>query len=150
MSSPCNVIGVSCASSPDGGPLLHIGEISRRTGLSVHALRFYEREGLFPNGVQRAPDGRRTYTASDADWLDLCVKFRSSGMPLSEIRRYTELVQAGEGNEKERLALLRLHQARVVAQMEGLAACLGIISLKVRLYEESTEVMAKDPIWSRK
>ncbi|MEU4953893.1 MerR family DNA-binding transcriptional regulator [Streptomyces lavendulae] len=29
-----------------------------RSGLSVHALRFYEREGLFANPVRRLSNGR--------------------------------------------------------------------------------------------
>jgi hypothetical protein len=46
---------------------LSIGQVAERTGLSVHALRFYEQEGLFPNGVRRGPGGaastaRRTWT----------------------------------------------------------------------------------------
>ena len=60
---------------------LTIGQAAERTGLSVHALRFYEREGLLASAVQRTPDGRRAYTEDDLEWLDLCVKLRSSGMP---------------------------------------------------------------------
>jgi hypothetical protein len=40
-------------------PELSIGQVAERTGLSVHALRFYEREGIFANAVRRGPDGRR-------------------------------------------------------------------------------------------
>nr|WP_254552288.1 MerR family DNA-binding transcriptional regulator [Kitasatospora sp. MMS16-BH015] len=35
--------------------------MSQRSGLSVHALRFYEREGLFANPVRRLPSGHRIY-----------------------------------------------------------------------------------------
>ncbi|WP_369183010.1 MerR family DNA-binding transcriptional regulator [Streptomyces sp. Y1] len=40
---------------------LSIGEVAQRSGLSVHALRFYEREGLFANPVRRLANGRRVY-----------------------------------------------------------------------------------------
>ena len=33
---------------------LTIGQVAERTGLSVHTLRFYEREGILANPVQRA------------------------------------------------------------------------------------------------
>lgn len=130
----------------DVQPALSIGQVAQRTGLSVHALRYYEREGLLPAPVRAA--GRRRYTEWDLEWLDLCLKLRSSGMPLSAIRRYTELVQQGAGNEADRLALLREHQQRVTAQIAELMACQELISFKVKLYEESLAVNTPDPIWT--
>jgi DNA-binding transcriptional MerR regulator len=92
------------APAPLGPQHWSIGQVAKRTGLSDHALRFYERQGLLLHPVQRGPDGRRTYSDSDLDWLDLCIKLRSSGMPLADIRRYTELVRRGPGNEQQRRA----------------------------------------------
>lgn len=129
-------------------PRYTIGQAAQRTGLSVHALRFYEREGLLASPVQRTPDGRRTYRELDLEWLDLCIKFRSSGMPLAAIRRYTELVRQGAGNEAERLTILREHQQRVIAQIDALTDCLELIAFKVTLYEESLSTGTADPIWT--
>jgi DNA-binding transcriptional MerR regulator len=133
--------------TPSSEVELSIGQVAQRTGLSVHALRYYEREGLLPTPVRRAA-GRRRYTDWDLEWLDLCIKLRSSGMPLSSIRRYTELVRQGAGNEADRLALLRQHQERVTSQIAGLTACLEMISFKVKLYEESLAANTPDPIWT--
>jgi DNA-binding transcriptional MerR regulator len=127
--------------------LLSIGQAAERTGLSVHALRYYEREGLLASPVQRTADGRRAYSENDLEWLDLCIKFRSSGMPVAAIRRYAELVRQGPGNEKERLTILREHQERVTAQITGLGACLETITFKVKLYDESIAAGTADPIW---
>jgi hypothetical protein len=38
---------------PDPSPSLTIGQVAERTGLSVHALRFYEREGVLVDPVRR-------------------------------------------------------------------------------------------------
>src|SRR5436305_11983421 len=99
---------------------LSIGQVAARTGLSVHALRFYEREGLFTDTVQRDAGGRRVYTEHDIEWLESCIKLRASGMPLPAIRRYVELVRAGNGNEQQRIAILREHREQVLAQMAEL------------------------------
>ena len=115
---------------------LSIGEVAERTGLSVHALRFYEREGLLASPIQRDPGGRRVYDEDDVGWLTVCVVLRGSAMPLPEIRRYTELVRAGEGNETERLDLLREHRRRVLDQMDQLRKCLDLINYKVGVYED--------------
>jgi DNA-binding transcriptional MerR regulator len=128
-------------------PRLSIGQAARRTGLSVHALRFYEREGLIATPVQRDASGRRSYTEDDLEWLDLCVKLRGSGMPIASVRRYAELVRAGRGNEGDRLIILREHQQRLTAQIAELTACLETVTFKVKLYEESLSTGEADPIW---
>jgi DNA-binding transcriptional MerR regulator len=129
-------------------PRLSIGEVAQRTGLSVHALRFYEREGLLASPVQRTADGRRAYRERDLQWLDVCIKLRSSGMPLAAIRRYAELVREGPGNEKERFGILRKHQQQVTDQIAALTACLQLINFKVSLYQESLTAEPGDPIWA--
>jgi DNA-binding transcriptional MerR regulator len=113
-----------------------IGQVAERTGLSVHALRFYEREGLFATPIRRELNGRRVYSEDDIGWLTICTVLRASGMPLTAIRRYAELVRDGAGNEKERLSLLREHQDRVTDQMAELRKCLDLITFKVGVYED--------------
>ena len=125
-----------------------IGQAAQRTGLSVHALRFYEREGLLASPVRRDAGSRRSYSEADLEWLELCVKLRSSGMPIAAVRRYTELVRGGAGNEAERLTIMREHQERLTAQIAALTGCLELVSFKVRLYEESLETGAADPVWT--
>jgi DNA-binding transcriptional MerR regulator len=116
---------------------LSIGEVAARTGLSVHALRFYESSGILPDPVRRGPGGRRIYGEHDIEWLAVCIKLRASGMPLPAIREYTELVREGAGNEQERLAIMRRHRERVVAQIAELNECLNLISDKIEVYEGS-------------
>ena len=106
-------------------------------------LRFYEREGILASPVQRGPGGRRAYTEDDVEWLNLCIILRGSGMPLTAIRGYTELVRQGAGNEQERLALLRRHRDNVTAQIGELNRCLDIIGFKVGVYED---ILARDAV----
>jgi DNA-binding transcriptional MerR regulator len=122
-------------SGPEFKPHLSIGQVAERTGLSVHALRFYEREGLLATPVFRDPAGRRLYSEWDLEWLEVCTRLRASGMPLTAIREYAALVRAGSGNEAARLTLLREHQQRVTAQMAALEECLKLINFKVLMYE---------------
>jgi DNA-binding transcriptional MerR regulator len=127
---------------------MSIGQVAERTGLSVHALRFYEREGILANPVERAGGGRRIYTEDDVEWLSMCIKLRSSGMPLPALREYASLVRQGPGNEKERLAVLRQHQERITAKISDLTESLDLISYKVRIYEERLAEGTADRLWS--
>jgi DNA-binding transcriptional MerR regulator len=116
---------------------LGIGDVARRTGLSVHALRFYEREGLLlSQHVARGTGGHRRYSPEEVNWLRICTKLRRSGMPLAKIRRFAELVREGPGNEQQRLELLREQQRHVENQLAELGECLRIISRKVGVYEQ--------------
>ena len=116
---------------------LTIAEVAERTGLSRHTLRYYERDGLML-GVDRAGSGHRRYSERDLGWIELSTKLRSTGMPIRQVRRYAELVRAGDGNEDERLALLRAHRERVRAQLETMAAHLDAIDMKISYYASAT------------
>jgi DNA-binding transcriptional MerR regulator len=126
----------------DQATQLSIGQVAQRTGLSVHTLRFYEREGILAQPVRRAAGGRRVYTEDDIDWLTLCTVLRGAGMPLPDIRTYAELVQAGDGNETERLALLRRHEQRIHEQQQQLDRCRDLITFKIGVYEDILDATA--------
>jgi DNA-binding transcriptional MerR regulator len=88
-------------------------------------------------GVDRAGSGHRRYSETDLGWIELITKLRATGMPIREVRRYAEMVRAGDGNEDERLALLRAHRERVRAQLETMTAYLDAIDLKISYYAEA-------------
>jgi DNA-binding transcriptional MerR regulator len=130
---------------------LGIGDVARQTGLSVHALRFYEREGLMlSQHVARGTGGHRRFSPEDVKWLGICIKLRRSGMPLAKIRRLAELVREGPGNEPERLELLREQQRRVENQLAELEECLRIISRKVGVYEQHLADGTAQDLWTAK
>ncbi|GAB3860367.1 MerR family transcriptional regulator [Dactylosporangium cerinum] len=127
---------------------LSIGQVAERTGLSVHTLRMYEREGLFTTDVHRNPKNRRVYGQADLDWLEVCTKFRASGMPLEAIRQFADLVRKGPGNEAERLELLRAHQLRIERKMAELTDCLDLIVGKVAVYEQHVRAGTATDLWT--
>jgi DNA-binding transcriptional MerR regulator len=126
---------------------LSIGEVAKQTGLSVHTLRLYEQKGLLASKVRRTPSGRRVYTSSDVDWLLNCIKFRASGMPLSDIRRLAELVRRGGGNETQRLEVLREHRAHIATEIEQLLDCLELVDTKIGLYEKHLAAQGSGDPW---
>ncbi|MFJ9692853.1 MerR family transcriptional regulator [Kitasatospora sp. NPDC101183] len=118
------------------GSGLGIGDVARSTGLSIDALRFYEREGLLVGPVERDTAGRRRYRPLDVEWLGICVRLRESGMPLADLRAFARLVRQGPGNEAERLRLLDTHRERVDEQIRALEECRSLIAWKTAVYAE--------------
>jgi DNA-binding transcriptional MerR regulator len=127
---------------------MSIGQVSALTGLTTHTLRFYEQEGLFVAPVRRNAAGRRVFTTDEVEWLKVCVKLRSSGMPLPEIRHYAELVLEGAGNEAARFDILRRHEAKVQQQVADLQEALDIIHKKVELYAKRLAAGTADQLWT--
>jgi DNA-binding transcriptional MerR regulator len=125
-----------------------IGEVSELTGITAHTLRFYEKEGLFVAPVRRDASGRRRFTSDEVAWLRVCVKLRSSGMPLPEMRRYAELVVAGEHTVEERFAILRRHEDAVRRQVADLEEALAVIGKKVATYARHLDAGTAASLWS--
>ncbi len=127
---------------------LTIAEAARRTGVSAHTLRYYERAGLVVTRVDRTSGGRRRYRRLDLDWIKICTKLRATGMPIKTIRRYAELVADGRGNEQERLALLEEHRADVLARLAELQENLKLIDRKIGVYRGRLEAGDADGLWA--
>ena len=114
---------------------LHIGEVATRTGRSVHAIRWYEAQGLVP-GVERDGGGRRVYTEHHVGWLEFMDRLRGTGMSVAQMRAYTALVKKGSAALGERRALLRAHQARVLENIARWTEALSLIEAKLEFYDE--------------
>lgn len=127
---------------------LSIAEAARRTGVSGHTLRYYERAGLVVTPVDRTNGGSRRYRQLDLDWIKICTRLRATGMPIRMIRRYAELVRAGRGNEEERLALLEAHRAEVTARLAELRENLRLIDHKIDVYRGRLEAGDADRLWA--
>lgn len=131
---------------PDAG--VSIAEAARRTGVSAHTLRYYERAGLVVSPVDRTSGGRRRYRHIDLQWIKVCTKLRATGMPIRGIKRYAELVAAGPGNEKERLELLETHRLDVLAKLEEVQQSLATIDHKIDVYRGRLEAGDADQLWA--
>lgn len=120
-------------------PGLAIADAAQALGLSTDALRYYERDGLLLRAVPRSASGHRRYQPEDLRWIELVTKLRSTGMPIREVRRYAELVRAGDGNEDVRLELLHAHRRQVLADLAEVTAHLSAIDHKIGIYEDKLE-----------
>ena len=99
--------------------LLKVGDLARRTGLTVRTLHHYDEVGLLkPSG--RSDAGYRLYSQADVQRLHGIQTMRQMGLALSDI---AELL-AGDGVAPERIIgqqIRALDQQIVVERMERLA-----------------------------
>jgi len=142
------------ASTPaQASPTLRIGELSARTGRSIHTIRWYEAQGLIP-GVARDAGGRRVYGLLHVGWLDLMDRLRRTGMSVAQMREYTALVKQGRVTLTQRQEMLRAHRARVEATIVEWQEALAMLDGKIDFYGEwiasgKRPPMETDPVAAR-
>ncbi len=119
---------------PDTTPTLRIGELSRLSGRSVHTIRWYEAQGLFP-GAARDAAGRRMFSQAHVEWLGLMERLRSSGMSIRDMKAYARLLRQGKSTLAECRMLLLAHRDKVRRQAEELEQATALLDRKIALYD---------------
>ncbi|MEG3175925.1 MerR family transcriptional regulator [Sphingomonas sp. RB3P16] len=123
---------------------MKIGQVAKRSGLSAHTIRYYERIGLLPY-ADRNSSSQRDYDASILVWIAFLGRLRATGMPIREMLRYSELRERGSATEAERRDLLDQHRIRVRAHVADLQACLLVLDTKIAGYSGAeTRINAHD------
>jgi MerR family copper efflux transcriptional regulator len=74
---------------------MKIGELSRRSGLPVKTLRYYEEIGLLP-AMGRSTGGYRLFGEESLRRLDFIRRLKSLGLSLEEIEDCLAVHDAGE------------------------------------------------------
>lgn len=72
-----------------------IGELSKRTGVHIETIRYYERSGVMPK-PPRSEGGQRTYDETFVRRLAFVSRSRQLGFSLDEIRSLLGLVDEHE------------------------------------------------------
>lgn len=118
--------------------LLAIGDLAKRTGLSVSAIRFYEARGLVHPMRNRA--GQRRFARSDIRRLSFILIAQQIGLTLEEIvAELARLPQGRAPDARDWAQISRRFRARLDAQiaalertrdrLDGCIGC-GCLSLK--------------------
>ncbi|MBC8066006.1 MAG: MerR family transcriptional regulator [Chlorobia bacterium] len=114
---------------------LTISDASSALGITAHTLRYYERAGLLPP-IPRTDGGLRRYRDEDVQLLRFLAKLRLTGMPIRQVRKYSELVRDGDHTMAARRQILEEHRVEVEAQIRQLQRSLEVLNLKINLYEQ--------------
>jgi MerR family mercuric resistance operon transcriptional regulator len=95
-------------------PLLPIGKLAKRTGVTVEGIRFYEKAGIL-RAPARTAGRHRLYSRGDLRRLSFVRRARELGFSLDEIRKLLRLVDNASDHscaEAHRLATKHLDDVR--------------------------------------
>ena len=96
-----------------------IGEASKRSGVSVETIRYYEREGIVPK-PGRAANGRRLYSDEEISELAFIKRCRDLGFSLPNVRALRSLSGNSEGACSEVEVLGKRHLSDVRGKIADL------------------------------
>ncbi|MGX7742793.1 MerR family transcriptional regulator [Rhodopseudomonas parapalustris] len=122
---------------------MKIGDLARRTGLTAHTLRYYERIGLLPR-ASRDSSGQRDYDASILVWIAFLGRLKTTGMPIRDMLAYARLRARGAATEDARRILLQQHRDKVQAHVAELQACLTVLDTKIAGYAAGASKVETD------
>lgn len=120
---------------------LSIEEVARRTGLSAHTLRYYERIGLIA-AVGRAPGGQRRYAASDMAWIEFLLRLRTTHMPIAQMLVFAQLRGVGDATVAARRQMLEVHLRDVEANIAAMQQAAAALQAKIAHYRDCEQSLA--------
>ncbi|MCZ8517742.1 MerR family transcriptional regulator [Paenibacillus filicis] len=111
-----------------------INEVADKFGLSAHTLRYYDKEGLLPF-ISRNKSGNRVFTELDLTWVALICCLKNTGMPIKDMKQYSDWCTQGSRTIDERKEMLTAHRIQMLKQIEDLKKNLELIDSKIATYE---------------
>ncbi len=112
-----------------------IGQVAEMTGLPISTLRYYDREGLFPN-MERC-SGIRKFGEQEIEAIRVIECLKKSGLEIKQIKRFMAWCAQGAQTYSMRKALFEERRAIVQAEIERMNRVLDMLTFKCWYYEQA-------------
>ena len=122
-----------------------IKEASKRTGVSIDNLRYYERIGLLPP-IPRNASGIREYDERAIHWIEFVLKFKEAGASLEGIIEYIKLSHSEHDTKEARREILIEVKQDLESRIEKLRSCLELAKYKIDNYYDLCEPVTRELI----
>lgn len=114
-----------------------IGQIAQMFQLPVSTLRYYDKEGLFPQ-IHRV-SGIRMFSEREVEALRVIECLKKSGMEIKDIKQFMEWCAQGSKTYAKRHDMFVKRKAHVEAEMERLKQTLAMLEYKCWYYEQALQ-----------
>lgn len=109
-----------------------IGEFSKKSGLSIDTLRYYEKLGIvFSN---REENNRRYYSDQDYQWVLFVIRLKKTGMGIKKMQEYARLRYEGDVTIPRRIELLFDQLDKLHEKQNKTEANISFIEKKIKFY----------------
>ena len=115
-----------------------IGEVAKMFNIATSTLRYYDREGLFPN-VKRSNGGIRVFSDVEVGTLKIIECLKSTGMEIKDIKLFLDWCGEGDASLQKRRDMFFERRKVVEKQLEALQKTMEMIQYKCWYYETAVQ-----------
>ena len=112
-----------------------IGQVSEMFQIPISTLRYYDKEGLFPDMARSS--GICKFSETELEALRVIECLKKSGLEIKEIRQFMEWCSEGSSTYADRKRLFEARKASMEAKMRELEKNMAMIDFKCWYYEQA-------------
>ena len=110
-----------------------IGQVAEMFGLPISTLRYYDKQGLFPQLIRES--GIRKFSENEIEALRIIECLKKSGLEIKDIKQFFEWVTEGSSSYTKRKELFEHRKAAVKEEIKQLEKTLAMLEFKCWYYD---------------
>ncbi len=122
-----------------------IGEVAHATGIAISTLRYYDREGMFPN-MERSNGGIRVFSDTEINTLRVIECLKASGMSIKSIKEFLIWCREGDASLEKRRDMFYARLGEVEKQIEALQATKNTLRYKCWYYDTALAAGSEEAV----
>lgn len=123
-----------------------IGQVSAMVGLPISTLRYYDKQGLFPD-MERT-SGIRKFSDKELEALRVIECLKKSGLEIKDIKQFMDWCVDGAVTYPQRKEMFEKQRKTVEAEIEHMNKVLDMLKFKCWYYEQAMRDGTEDRIHS--
>ena len=123
-----------------------IGQVAEMFGLPISTLRYYDKQGLFPQ-MERV-SGIRKFSETEIEALRVIECLKKSGLEIKDIKQFMDWCVEGASTYPQRKALLEKQRKRLEAELIHMNKVLDMLKFKCWYYEQAMRDGCEDQVQS--
>ena len=112
-----------------------IGQVAEMFGLPISTLRYYDKQGLFPN-MERV-SGIRQFSETEIERLRMIECLKKTGMEIKDIQQFMRWCVEGPSTYPQRKAMFEAQRAHMEEELERMKRAMDMLKFKCWYYEQA-------------
>lgn len=112
-----------------------IGQVAEMFGMPISTLRYYDKQGLFPN-IERV-SGIRKFSETEIEALRVIECLKKAGMEIKDIKQFMDWCVEGESTYPQRKAMFEEQKVRMEEEIARMNRTLDMLKFKCWYYEQA-------------
>lgn len=114
-----------------------IGQVAEMFGMPISTLRYYDKQGLFPN-IERV-SGIRKFSETEIEALRVIECLKKAGMEIKDIKQFMDWCVEGESTYPQRKAMFEAQKVRMEEEIARMNRTLDMLKFKCWYYEQAIQ-----------